>query len=473
MSNGYTRRDLLKAAGYAGLGLPTAGMLGCSEGGTGAGTPASQLRSVSVAARSYASGISDYKALVCIYLIGGNDAYNMLVPSTPELYGLYAKARPQLALPQDKLLPLNGTAADGGTYSAHPGMSELAALYNAGQAALLSNVGNLLSPTSRADYDAGRVPPSLFSHLDQANQWQSTPGESSILTGWAGRAADVLAGVNGSSELPLNLSIAGADTLQRGIGDSAFVMSPDGVTALDNLPVGTASLRATFNRLLAMSRSNPLAQVHDATLARGIRLNSLIGSLLRKQPRLATRFPGTTLGAQLRLVAQLIGLREALGMKRQIFYVAMGNNPDSFGAFDTHFHQLLAQPRLFKQLSEGIKAFYDATVELGVAGNVTSFTASDFGRSLVENENNGTDHGWGGHHWIVGGAVRGSRIYGTPPSLEVDGADDTDNGRFIPSTSVEEYGATLIRWLDVADSDLDSVFPNLYRFGSRDMGFMT
>ena len=456
MSKHYTRRELLKAAGYAGLGLPMASLLGCGGGGSpafGNGGPGGGV-----------TGINDYKALVCLFLYGGNDSYNMVVPTTQALYDHYSASRLNLAVPKNQLIALSGMAADGANYGAHPDMSELAALYNSGQAAVLSNVGSLLHPTTRADYGAGRVPPRLFSHNDQQDQWQTAHADASEITGWAGRAADVFDGVNGSAEMPLNISIAGSNTLQRGNSSNTFAMSPGGAQTLDGLDPGAGSLRSAFDQVRLLAQSNIYAQGYADVLDRSIRLNALLDSLLKNQPALATTFPASSLGSQLKAVARLVGIRSALSMKRQVFFVSMGG-------FDTHDAQSSVQPGLFADLSQSLKAFYDATIELGVADSVTSFTASDFGRSLTVN-GKGTDHGWSGHQWIVGGAVAGGRIYGMPPSMQADGADDSEGGRFIPTSSVDQYGATLMRWFNVGESNLDLVFPNLNRFASRDLGFM-
>ena len=458
MKHHYTRRELLKAAGL----LSTASLWGC--GGGSSGVPGA-IDNGGGPGPGPDPGITDYKALVCIFLLGGNDAYNMLVPQTQPLYDLYSAARLNLAVPKAQLIALNGTAMDGAAYGAHPQMSELAGLYNNGHAALLANVGSLLHPTTKADYTSGRVPPRLFSHNDQQDQWQTAHADASEITGWAGRAADMFSGVNGSSELPMNISIAGANTLQRGAATSAFAMAASGAQTLDGLDPGAGSLRAAFDQVRLLGQTHAYSAGYASVLDRGIRLNALLDSLLKTQPAPATAFPATPLGNQLKAVARLIGIRTQLSMKRQIFFVSMGG-------FDTHDAQTGDQPNLFTRLSQGLKAFYDATVELGVATSVTSFTASDFGRSLTTN-GKGTDHGWSSHQWIVGGAVNGARIYGQPPSLQADGADDTQGGRFIPSSSVDQYGATLMRWMNISDSNLDLVFPNLNRFGARDLGFMT
>lgn len=455
MAARYSRRDLLKAAAYGGLSCAGSGLAGCRQlpGQISPRTPT----------------VPDYKALVCVFLYGGNDGYNLLVPVTPEKYAPYARARQELAVPRDQLLPLAGAAADGANYGLHPSCAPLRDLYSSGHAALLANVGSLLYPIDKSGYGAGRAPPRLFSHEDQQDQWQTTHADASEYSGWAGRAADLLSGVN-QGELPLNLAFSGANRLQAGARTSAFSVSANGAQQLDDLADDRAadatasSLRSVFDQLRRQPQAHAFGAAYGDVVERAIRLNALLDTALTDTAALTTPFPDTDLAAQLHMVARIISARRKLGMQRQIFFV-------SAGGFDTHDAQASQQPGLFSQLAQALKAFYDATAELGVAGAVTSFTASEFGRSLTVN-GKGTDHGWSSHHCIVGGAVNGGRIYGQPPSLEADGADDSEGGRFIPSTAVDQYGATLLRWFGIGDNDLDTVFPNLRRFSGRDLGFL-
>jgi uncharacterized protein (DUF1501 family) len=449
----WSRRDFLRASAHSAAALSAGSLLGCAR----SQSPALPLQ----------KALDGYRALVCVFLHGGNDGYNMLVPTTPEKYRLYEAARLELAVPRAELLALDGTAADGCSYGVHARCAGLAQLYGRGHAALLANVGSLSFPTSKSDVVAGRVPPGLFSHLDQQEQWQTAHADASSVSGWAGRIGDVLDGVNGNPELPLNLSVAGSNLLQRGERSNAFQFSAAGAQELAGLDGedGNTRLRAAFDRLQQPQQEDLLELTYAATLDRGIRLNHLLAQELAATPPLTTVFPaGNVLADQLRMVAHLIGLRERLSMRRQIFYV-------SLGGFDTHGDQASGHPRQLQRLSEALTAFYSATEELGIADSVTAFTASDFGRSLTVN-GKGTDHGWGNHQWIVGGAVRGGGIYGMPPSLVVGGEDDTRGGRFIPQTAVDEFAATLTRWFGVGDGDLNYVLPNLGRFASRNLGFL-
>ena len=459
MNRKFSRREFLRIGGYAGLGLSGLSMWSCGGSGgidSASGVPGPQP-------------LTDpgYKALVNVFLFGGNDGYNMLVPTTQSKYDSYSAARLNLAVPQNQLLALNGIADDGAAYGAHPSCAELKDLFNSNKAALMSNVGSLTFPTVRADYLADRVPPRLFSHNDQQDQWQTAHPDVNDPTGWAGRIADVLSGANGSSELPLNVSIAGANLLQRGTSTNAFSLSASGAQQLNQLAAtgGSANLRSSFDQILALNNSHIFERSYSDTLDRGIRLNALLDTALKSAPAFTTAFPANnSLAAQLQTVAKLISIRDTLGAKRQIFFV-------SLGGFDTHDAQAADHPVLLQRLSQALQAFYSATVELGIDSRVTSFTSSDFGRSLTIN-GNGTDHGWSNHQWVVGGAVNGAKIYGMPPSLIPNSSDDTVGGRFIPSSAVDQYGATLAKWFGVSDSNMSYVFPNIGRFVSRDLGFM-
>lgn len=408
-----------------------------------------------------------YKALVCVFLHGGNDGYNLLVPHTPELHALYAQSRLELAVPREQLLPLAGAAADGAEYGLHPACDELAQRYARGRMAVLAGVGSLVAPATHADFESGNaLPPRLFSHNDQQDQWQSAHPAVNSASGWAGRMADVFSGANGAAQLPMNISLTGSNLLQTGHTRFAFGLSPNGASRLAALDAagGTAALRAAFDRLRELDHTHVFARRHAGVLGRGIELNAAIEQALQSATEPATAFPDNHLARQLRMVARLIGVRAALGMRRQIFFV-------SLGGFDTHDAQSADHPTLLRQLSQTLTAFDDTMIELGVGDAVTTFTASDFGRCLTVN-GKGTDHGWSNHHLIVGGAVRGGSLYGRPPSLVVDGTDDTRGGRFIPAVSVDEYGATLARWFGVGESDLGYVFPNLGRFATRGLGFV-
>lgn len=447
---GTNRRDFLRQAA-------------CSAVGYGAMLSAvADLLKVNAAAQTAV----DYKALVCVFLYGGNDANNLLVPRDASSYATYAGPRGSLALPREQLLGL-GAAGDGREFGLHPTMTGVQQLYGQGRAALLANVGPLVAPMTREDWTRRTVaaPPNLFSHDDQQVLWQTSLGDGSDSTGWGGRVADLLHSLNETTRVSMSISVSGRNTFQVGRDVFQYQVSPTGFSSFDGYRQGgTDPESRAFERVLARQYAHVFENAYRDTMRRVIESEQVLRQAVSSAPALATPFPDTGLGNQLEAVARLISVRAALGHRRQIYFCATGG-------YDTHGNQLGSHAGLLGDLSNSLAAFYNATVELGVANQVTAFTASDFGRTLVSN-GSGSDHGWGSHHIVVGGAVRGGRMVGRYPDLRVNGPDDTGDGRWIPSTSVEEYSATLARWFGVSSADLPVLFPNLGRFAMPDLGFM-
>lgn len=436
-----------------------------------------ELISAAAAQRPYAFG--DYKALVCVFLFGGNDSFNTLVPVSGQTRIDYAAARGDLAIPAGALHALTPVAGGGPAgYGLHPAMPEMAQLFNTGKAAIVANVGGLLYPVTQAEYQAQTVPvpPQLFSHSDQSVQWQTSRPDDASANGWGGRIADLMHSAN-SGDVPMSISFGGNNPFQRGAVINPYGMSPQGVERLHYSDEGSEAwiLRGdnTAGAIAYDALIEPGTQAHlferafAGATRRSIDNYRLIAAALGEPPVWTTPFPEeNSLAAQLQMVARLIAVRGALGMSRQVFYV-------SVGGYDTHSAQLEDHGWLLGQLSQALHAFHAATAQLGVESGVTSFTASDFGRSLAVNSA-GTDHGWGGHHLVVGGAVRGQRVYGALPSLAVNGnPDDTGYGQIIPTTAVDQYSATLARWFGVDTGGIADIFPNLGRFSSPNLGFMT
>jgi uncharacterized protein (DUF1501 family) len=412
-------------------------------------------------------GLSDYKALVCIFLYGGNDSWSMLVPRSTAEYSAYAASRRNLAIAREALLPV--APASGGDFGMHPSMSGLAGLFESGRCAAVANVGPLIQPLTREQYVArsGLIPPQLFSHNDQQTQWHTLRGRMTSRTGWAGRVADTLAGQLSGQQLPTNVSLSGTTVFQAGTTAVPYVMGEGGPQAFKAFG-GTslqAARRAAFDRLLAEEHASlyerEFADVHQ----RAVNQAGVVSAALASAPALTTPFPGnSSLAAQLKTVARMIAVRQQLGMSRQIFFVATGG-------FDTHSGQLEDQPGLLGNLSASLAAFYSATVELGVAGQVTAFTQSDFGRSLTSN-GNGSDHAWGGVQLVVGGSVSGREIYGEYPELQIGGERDIGGGRLIPAVSSDQYVATLAGWFGVEDAQIPAIAPAIGNFSVRNLGFM-
>ena len=446
-----TRRTFIRQAACAALG--TSGLL----------STIFDLRKLSAA--TITDG--DYKALVCLFLYGGNDANNVIVPRDTAGYTSYAVARGNLAVTRQSLLPLTLQDGDGRDFGFHANLPELQALFHQGKLGIVANVGTLVAPITRAQYLAGgaAVPPQLFSHADQAVQWQTSVPDQPPKTGWGGRTADLLHSLNRDSKISLSISIAGTNTFEVGNIVMPYQVSPSGsigLTGFNNSAVSNVRLQA-FKDLIAQPQQNVFSQAYADTVTRSIANNELLTAALAGLPPFQTAFPATNLGRQLNMVAKLIAARNTLGMRRQIFFCAVQG-------YDTHGDQVAAHGPLLTELSQAMSAFYSSTVELGVAQQVTSFTASDFGRTFPTN-GTGSDHGWGSHQFVLGGAVSGGRLYGTFPTLAVNGPDDTGRGRWIPTTSVDEFSATLASWFGVSNSELPIVFPNIRRFAKPNLGF--
>ncbi len=430
-----------------------------------------QLMQSAMAASSDYSALTDHKSLVCIFLFGGNDAFNMLVPYEQAAYDQYKTSRSGLALPRNTLKPLKGNQQ-----AFHPSMSKLQALYNNDKLAVASSIGALIKPTDRTTYKNGTVPlpADLFSHSHQQEFWETgTTAKSSVHPpGWGGRMMDMLITANTNPTEPALFSLAGNSVWQHGLDSLDFSLNADsGVEEINAFKSNTwpnwkNSRINAWNKILATNKSSLLEQHMAKTYINADeRISALIDEIARSQ-EITTIYPdGNNLAKQLKMAAKMISIRENLGMKRQIFFVAMGG-------WDSHGNQLTDHANNLSKLDDAMDAFYKTTVELGVENSVTTFTASEFGRSYTSNDD-GTDHAWAGHNLVMGGAVKGGQIHGELLDLTVDGDDDAaDTGRFIPKHGVDQYGATLAKWMGMTDSDMDDIFPNLSNFNTKDLGFM-
>ena len=433
---------------------------------------------------------ADYKALVCVFLNGGNDGNNMFVSldqyngpagSTVEGYA-NVRAASGLAIAQASLLPVSPVS--GGSYGFHPNMPEMQNLFNQGKLAVLCNNGPLVEPLTRTTYQngTGKKPMQLFSHSDQIGLFQTAIANNVSQTGWAGRLADRTLGFNGPATFPSNVSIAGINLFLTGVDTRQLAVADSNTTLANVLQLnmsGNSSEQASrlvaFNDLRTLDNNFKLVKAASDTRSSSIQTDNALSSV---SPTLATVFPNTSIGRQLKQVALLIKActdpTAGINMKRQIFFTQIGG-------FDHHSAEINGQINLLTQVSQAINAFYAATVELGIQDKVTTFTMSDFGRTLQPAGTGvntvGTDHAWGNHHLIVGGAVLGHTLYGTYPTLRLGGPDDTDGGtnprgRWIPTTSVEQYAATLATWYGLSTADLPAVFPLINRFSTANLGFL-
>jgi len=410
---------------------------------------------------------NDYKALVCVFLFGGCDSFNLLVPRDSAHFNPYAAARQNLAIPQNQLLAITPNTSDGSQYGLHPSCPELQTLFGSGKLALVANVGSLLYPMTKTQFKNSTVqrPPQLFSHYDQQVQWMTSIPDSNEGYGWAGRTAELLHSLNGASALSMNITLQGVNTFQVGPTVAPFSMGTSGPKGLNGFNGQQGQRRyAAFQQLLNRQTPHLLERAFADTQKRAIDINALLQSALAGAAPLSTTFPDTYLGAQLAMIARTIAIRDQLGARRQVFFCGTGG-------FDSHDNQVQDQPGLFANVSQALSAFQAAMAELGTENMVTTFSASDFGRSLTSN-GDGSDHAWGGVQMVLGGSVVGKDIYGVYPSLALNSPDDIDGGRILPTTSVDEYSATLAKWLGVQPGDMATVFPHLNRFAHPDLGFM-
>ena len=425
---------------------------------------------------------SDYKALVCLFLAGGNDANNLVVPTDTSTYAAYAAGRGVLAIPQTSLLAIKPKTSDGRTWGMHPGLSEMKALFDQGKFAVMANVGTLAQPLTKALYNSrpDMRPLQLFSHNDQQVEWQTSVANkpfTEVATGWGGRVADLTNAMNTNNRISMSITLNGQNTFQVGKTVSQYAVGQGGAIALTGEGTGTSvnGLRtAALKDALVMQNPNLFETAFGGFTGGAINTSALIASAVSGTSPVQSHFsavPSTSLAQQLHMVARLINSQASLNLKRQIFFVRIGG-------FDLHDNQVVigntvsgAHTNLLRDISQSLNAFNNALVQLGAQNQVTVFTASDFGRTYDTN-GDGSDHGWGSHHFMMGGAVNGGDIYGRMPDFSINGPDDTGRGRWIPSTSVDQYSATLAKWFRVSPTNIPVIFPNVGRFDTADLGFM-
>jgi uncharacterized protein (DUF1501 family) len=469
--NDMTRRAFLKRAGALSM--------------MGVGAPlALNLAGIGEAAAFEAS---DYKALVCVFLFGGNDHGNTIIPFDTTNYDLYSKIRGGgadrtaggIALAHDALAATALTTltpqilTNDIQYALSPELKSMASLFNSGKAAVQLNVGPLLRPLTLAQFNGSDrvnypLPPKLFSHNDQQSIWQALDSEGAT-RGWGGYMGDLALSSNNLSTLTC-ISASGNAVFLAGNNALQYQISPSGaipINAAKGTAFGSPAASAALKKLITQSSPHLLENELAAVTKRSMDLEDIVNAAL-KPVSLSTSFDinsqRNSLADQLKVIARLIGARDVLGAKRQVFFV-------SLGGFDTHDGLTENHPRLLAQVDEAMNAFYQATVELGVSEKVTSFTASDFGRTLASN-GDGSDHGWGSHHFVVGGAVNGGQFYGTAPQISLTSDDQVGQGRLLPSTSVDQLAATLARWFGVSSSEINTILPNVKEFANSNIGFM-
>ena len=443
---------------------------------------AAAISSASLAGRpisfnAHAASTGGYKALVCVFLLGGLDNHDVLLPFDQSSYNAFSSVRQSLLSRQGtarqrtsllEIVPNDSAILQGRQVALPPEMPQIKSLFDQGRAAVVANVGPLVEPVTRTSFESGaaRLPPQLFSHNDQQSVWQSSQPEGAQF-GWGGLFADAVlnSGANSANTDFTTIASAEVGPFLTGRVARAFNVNPAGpaeVDALRELSSGSQAerdLRAALDRQLRSGNFNGshiLESDFATQVSRGFASNTTYSEARAAGASITTAFPETPLGAQLRSVAQTISVRSALSVSRQIFFVAIGG-------FDTHSDQAGALPQLLAQIDGGVSAFYQSMQELGVANDVTLFTASDFGRTLAVN-GDGTDHGWGGHSLVVGGGVQGKQVYGSVPDFALGHSADSGGGRIIPALSVEQFAAPLGRWFGLTDGELATALPNLNNF---------
>ncbi len=432
--------------------------------GSSAGLTALQLGFVRQAS---AMSFDDYRALVCILLAGGNDSYNMVVPNDADQFAEYQAIRADLALEQSEILTLNGTAG-GRSYAVHPGMPEVRDLYNSGELAVVANVGPLVDYVTAADVEAGApIPLGVFSHADQIQTWQTAVPYARIAQGWGGRLADVMQDVNPANGISMNISLSGSNVFQSGAQVSPYSIdtSDEGVPGIGSYDDGTdygALKKRMIDDLFATTHSNLLRSEYRQRMVGAIEAREVFVDALAAGTPFSTSFGEGPFSTSLRQIARVIAARSQLGVSRQVFFVTVGG-------WDHHDDVLDNQAAMLPGISQGLREFRDALVELNVFNDVTTFTTSDFGRTLTSN-GKGSDHGWGGHHLVMGGAVDGGQFFGSYPELSAASPLDVGRGIYVPTTSVDEYFTDLALWYGLAAADLETVLPNVRTFYSPESG---
>ena len=423
---------------------------------------------------AHAAPANDYKALVCIFLYGGNDANNMIVPLDTAGYANYAQTRSYLALPQSQLLPLAAAGGGAPQYGLHPSLPGLQSLWEAGNLAVVANVGTLVQPLTKALYLATTTtkPENLFSHIDQQHQWQaSISSTSSSSSGWGGRLSDALASLNVNASIPPMISTGGNNLFVTGAASQALVIPISGSFGLNGFSKSSADAarRSALEQLLNVDQNVNLTQAAQTVMSGALTSSAILNPVLTTtDSTLSGHFAGLTsnFSQQLLAIAKVIEARSSLGASRQVFLATLGS-------FDTHTNQLSEQQSLLSELDGALTAFHGAMTDIGAGQSVTSFTLSDFSRNFLPNTGGGTDHAWGSHPLVIGAAVKGGAIYGTMPTLELSGPDDaSDLGRWIPTIAVDQFAATLAAWFGADATALAAVLPNLSAFSPSTLGFI-
>jgi uncharacterized protein (DUF1501 family) len=447
--NKFNRRNFLKMAAVVGAGLSTTG------------TSLFNLRNMGAFASVGRAG--DYKALVCLYLGGGADSYNMVVPRSGSEYQNYKNTRSNLALIQDDILPVSPLNIAGVDYGFHPAMANMKTMFDEGKLCFINNIGTLRAPTTKEAFfnEDVPLPLGLFSHSDQANQWQTAQPADRLIKGWAGRISDLLHDTNTNQKVSMNISFNGTNIFQSSNGNVEFTVSNYGVTGLTGYggmyepePWRTKAI----DDMLARSYNDPFRDTYAGVFKQSLESSIEFQKALDEVPEFTTAFSDSYLSGSFKMIAKIIAAREKLGFSKQIFFI-------DYGGWDNHDELLENERYLLSEVDNAVFEFHNVLQELDMLNQVTTFSMSEFGRTLTSN-GNGTDHAWGGNVFAMGGAVKGNRFFGEYPSLVLDSNLDVGGGVLIPTTPNDLYFAELGLWLGVSPSELTTVFPNLSNFYS-------
>ncbi len=459
MQNKYSRRKFIGLSGCAAMGY------------TSLFSSLINLKALNAAAMgNMATALNgDYKALVCFFQMGGNDSYNMLIPKGNSEHSEYAEVRSNLAIPQADVLALNGSVADGRTFGVHPGMPEIQDLYNQGKLAFISNIGTLIAPATVDDFwnNNGQFPVGLFSHSDQIQQWQTAQLLDRSARGWGGKIADMIGDMNSNNNISMNISLAGSNIFQTGEHTTEYVVDPqEGSTGIwgyneDDWDFNTARTNA-INSMLDKEYQDIFKKTYIDVIHTSVDANEEFNAALEGAGNFNTAFSNNRISRSFEMIAKIISQRETLGFKRQIFFV-------NFGGWDHHDELLNNQGNMLPVVSKAFGEFNSVLEEMDMADCVTTFSVSEFARTLTSN-GNGTDHAWGGNVMVMGGAVNGGAIYGNYPSLALNGPQNVGDGALMPTTAVDQYMAELALWFGVSPNDLATLFPSLSNFYSIGSG---
>jgi len=408
------------------------------------------------------------KSLVCLFLLGGNDSFNMVIPSSTQGYADYLATRQNMAIAQDSLLPITPLSGASDSYGLNPAMQPIHELFNQQKLSFVNNVGTLIQPVTKSEIqqNSAPLPPQLFSHNDQQRHWQTGWPQQNQKTGWAGRMADLIANTN--TNLSMNVSMLGTNTLQTGFNSTPYSISSDGAPLIYALSPGVEDgneERLALIQRLTQQSPHLMEKTYGNTIDRASELALLVNEALVGAPDMNSFFArDNQLSNDLAMVAQMIAVEQQLPQEKQIYLVGVGG-------WDTHDNQVIAHETLLNNLSQAMVDFNDAMISINKESEVTTFTMSEFGRTLTSN-GDGTDHGWGGVQMVMGGAVDGGKFFGRIPDLTLGSNDDFADGRMIPTTSMDQYAATLAKWFGLTETELLEIFPNLSNFNNSDLGFM-